>query len=248
MSLWQHCQGLAGRIAWPSILLLLVTGCADLLGIEGATVEHRLGGHVRGLWEGADPVEVKLTVDGDEDADETIIPNNGFYEFARQFPRGTEYEITLVTPSSGHRCHIEKSGKRILVDVALDHDVKCTGPLSDIELSGTWRRDFDPTEYSQTFEVAGTDEDDVALTIRGHNVTHAKIGNIPVEIDRPTDPISLPSRMTKMELRLEATDGQSKKLFRTYELVFRRPAIVHEPRLGKNWFPEEAPDQLWLTR
>src|SRR5215468_10927963 len=88
----------SGGSSMRSIVLLItllaaLTSCAQLIGLEGVTSRHYVGGRVHGLWDGADGVTLQLEVEGVNTM--LTISSNGDFHFHDSLVSGTSYAVTV---------------------------------------------------------------------------------------------------------------------------------------------------------
>jgi uncharacterized protein YceK len=125
------------RIVLLISLLVALTGCAQVIGLEGVSVRYYIGGQVHGLWDGADGVALRLQAPG-TDALLTVTANGGFH-FPELFDPGTSYTVTVATNPTQHTCVVDSSGKWMVADASVTSvSITCTGPAVSIALSGPW--------------------------------------------------------------------------------------------------------------
>src|SRR5690349_22490943 len=128
-----------------------LAGCAQTLGVNDVTIERRISGQVRGLWDGTDGVALRLQARA-TDALLTVAANGAFH-FAERLPPGTSYAVTVATNPVQHTCVVDGGGNGIVADADVTSvSIACTGPVMSIALSGPWGWTFDPTREMQTFE------------------------------------------------------------------------------------------------
>ena len=120
------------RMALQVAVTAVLVGCAP-----DVTVEHRIGGHVRGLWDGADGVALRLQA---RDADALLtVTANGAFHFAELFDPGTSYTVTVATNPVEHTCVVDAGGNGMVADADVTSvSIVCTGPAISIALSGPW--------------------------------------------------------------------------------------------------------------
>jgi ABC-type Fe2+-enterobactin transport system substrate-binding protein len=188
--------------------------------LEEVTVERRIGGQLRGLWDGADGVALRLEADGVNTL--LTVSANGAFQFAELFAPGASYTVTVAANPVQHTCVIEAGANGVVPDTdAMSVSVACTGPVVDIALSGPWEWRFDPTQDTQTF-AGSIVAQDVAFAIISSNVSSAKVNGTPVTLGQETAPIALPLGTLMVPVAVTVSGGLSK----TYQLVFERGASV----------------------
>lgn len=89
--------------------LPVVCMLAGLLGACGFSSPERegylVGGTVRGLWDGAEKVELQLQGDGIDAI--VVVSPNGAFGFPQQLGSGTSYMVTVATSPAQHSCVVE---------------------------------------------------------------------------------------------------------------------------------------------
>jgi hypothetical protein len=198
-----------------------LAGCGQILGVNDVTVQRRIGGQVRGLWDGADGVALRLQAH-DTDTFLTVAADGAFH-FAERLPPGTEYTVTVATSPVQHTCVVDGGGNGIVADADVTSvSIACTGPAS-IALSGPWGWTFDPTQETQTFEGSIATQD-VVLTVSGSELRSASMNGTAALLDQPAPALALPLGKTMVPVAVIARSGLSK----TYQLVFDRGSSVLE--------------------
>jgi hypothetical protein len=199
-----------------------LAGCAQILGVNDVTLERRIGGQVRGLWDGVDGIALRLRARA-TDARLTVAANGAFH-FAERLPPGTSYTVTVATSPAQHTCVVDGGGNGIVADADVTSvSIACTGPAMSIALSGPWGWTFDPTQEMQTFEGSIATQD-VVLTVSGSELRSASMNGTAALLDQPTPALALPLGKTMVPLAVTARSGLSK----TYQLVFDRGSSVLE--------------------
>jgi hypothetical protein len=195
-----------------TILLLAVTAC----GYSRPSNVGSIGGQVRGLWNGADGVTLRLQAEGIDAA--LVVPTNGLFKFPEQIAEGTLYTIVVAASAAHHTCVVDTGGNGTFPDAdVMNVSIACTGPSLTVALSGPWGWTFDPTQEVQTF-AGSIATQDVALTITGASLTSASVAGSTVILGQETESIALPLGPLMVPVALIADGGLSK----TYELVFDR--------------------------
>jgi trimeric autotransporter adhesin len=197
---------------WAFMLVLGACGSIDQR-------SHFVGGQVHGLWDGAQGVVVQLEANGSPTL--LTIAENGGFRFPQQLGSGTSYMVTVVTSPDRHSCVVDKAGDGIVADQEITAvSIACTGPVTAIELSGQWGWTVDLTQDTQTF-AGSVVVQDVALTVRGDDVSSVSVDGMLATPGKPTSPVALPlgTRMVPVVL----TAGE---LSKTYQLVFDRGGKV----------------------
>jgi len=176
---------------------------------------------VRGLWDGADGVALRLEADGVNTL--LTVSSNGDFSFARRLVAGASYTVTLVAQPLYHSCMVDAEGNGTVEDAdVMTLEVGCRGPAEvSVSLSGPWGWAFDPTQDTQRF-AGSVAVQEVTLTVGGSDVTSANVGGTPVALGAKTAPIRLPLGSTMVPVTLMARGGLSK----TYELEFDRGGSV----------------------
>jgi hypothetical protein len=197
-------------------------GCSQVLGVHDVTVEHRVGGQVRGLWDGVDGVALRLQADGIDTL--LAVSANGMFSFTKLLDPGASYTVTVATNPGGHTCVVDGGGTGVVTDADVTSvSIACTGPSMALALSGPWGWTFDPTREVQTF-AGSVVVQDVALTISGSEVTSASVNGAAAMLGVPTPALALPLGSLQVPVAVATRGGLSK----TYELVFERGSAVLE--------------------
>jgi trimeric autotransporter adhesin len=216
------------RMALQMTVVAGLAGCASFLGVNDVTVERRIGGQVRGLWDGADGVALWLHA---RDADALLtVPANGAFHFAERLPPGTSYTVTVATNPVQHTCVVDGGGNGTVADDDVTSvSVACTGPAISIALSGPWGWTFDPTQETQTFEGSIATQS-VVLTVSGNELSSASVNGTAALLGQPTPALALPLGKTMVPLAVTSRSGLST----TYQLVFdRRSSVLEQVAYGK---------------
>ena len=191
-------------------------------GLAGCAPEYRIGGHVRGLWDGADGVALRLQA-RDTDALLTVTANGAFH-FAELFDPDTSYTVTVATNPVEHTCVVDGGGNGMIADADVTSvSIVCTGPAISIALSGPWGWTFDPTQELQTF-AGSIAVQDVVLTVSGSDLSSARVNGVQTALGQPTPELALPLGTSIVPVAVTARSGLSK----TYQLVFDRGSAVLE--------------------
>src|SRR4051812_17785943 len=210
------------RLPLPVAVVAGLAGCTQLLGVNDVTVQRRIGGQVRGLWDGADGVALRLQA-RDTDALLTMAANGAFH-FAERLPPGTSYTVTVAANPVQHTCMVDGGGDGMVADDDVTSvSIACTGPAMSIALPGPWGWTFDPTRETQTFEGSIATQN-VVLTVSGSELRSASVNGTAALLGQPTPALALPLGKTMVPLALTARSGLSK----TYQLVFDRGGSVLE--------------------
>jgi hypothetical protein len=192
-------------------------GCAPAERPDDA--RYRIGGRVRGMWDGAAGLGLRLEGGGVEAL--LTATANGAFRFPDEIASGASYTVTVAITPASHTCAVDENASGVVAaaDVA-NVSIACTGPEVAVALSGNdgWR--FDPALDRQTF-AGSILVQDVALTVSGAQLSGAVVDGAAAMLGRATSPIALPlgSRMVSVTV---ASGGLSK----TYELVFDRGGSV----------------------
>jgi len=206
------------RLFAGAYALVVVLGACGTVKSEGDV--HRVGGSVRGLWDGADGVVLQLEADG---ANTLLTASaNGTFSFPRSLGSGTSYTVTVATSPASHSCVVDDGGDGTVADIdIMNVSVACSGPVMAIELSGQWGSAFDATKDTQTF-AGSIVVQDIALTVSGSSLSSATVNGTAVPLGKQTAPLALPLGPTTVPVALTAGGGLSK----TYQLVFDRGGSV----------------------
>lgn len=212
-------------------LLLVSTACGFPRPANLATV----GGQVRGLWNGADGVALRLQANGVDTR--LTVSANGPFRFADSLPEGSSYSVTVATSPARHECIVDAGGNGTITEHdASSVSIMCTGPELGVALSGPsgWR--FDPLEETQTFSGSILVQQ-VALTVIGTTLTSVRVNHSAATIGQQTEPIALPLGSITVPVEISANGGLS----RVYQLVFQRgSSVVEQVVYGKASNPDIA--------
>ncbi|HEU4729732.1 MAG TPA: FG-GAP repeat protein [Kofleriaceae bacterium] len=207
-------------MALPVVMIAGLAGCAQILGVDDVAVVHRIGGQVRGLWDGADGVALRLQAGG-TDALFTVTANGAFH-FAERLDPGTSYAVAVVANPVLHTCVIDGGGNGMVADADVTSvSIACTGPATSITLSGLWGWTFDPTQETQTF-AGSVAVQDVVLTVSGSELASARVNGVEAMLGQPLPALALPLGTMMVPVAVTARSGLSK----TYQLVFDRGGSV----------------------
>jgi hypothetical protein len=229
------------RMALQVAVIAGLAGCAQILGVNDVTVEHRIGGQMRGLWDGADGVALRLQASG-TDALLTVTANGAFH-FAEQLDPGTSYTVTVATNPVEHTCVVDGGGNGMVADADITSvSIACTGPAMSIALSGPWGWAFDPTQETQTF-AGSIAMQDVALTVSGSELSSASVNGVEATLGQPVPALALPLGTTMVPVAVTARSGLSK----TYQLVFDRGSSVLEQAVYGKASNAEAGDVFGIS-
>jgi hypothetical protein len=210
------------RLALSVAMVTGLAGCAQILGVNDVTVEHQIGGQVRGLWDGADGVALRLQASG-IDALLTVTAN-GTFHFAELLDPGTSYIVTVAASPVEHTCVVDGGGNGMVAAADVTSvSIACTGPAMSIALSGPWGWTFDPTQDTQTF-AGSIAMQDVVLTVSGSDLSSASVNGVGATLGQPTPALALPLGTMMVPVAVTAQSGLSK----TYQLVFDRGNSVLE--------------------
>lgn len=180
---------------------------------------HTLGGSVRGLWNGADGVALKLQADGVDTL--LTVQSNGAFQFPARLAPGTSYSVTILTLPYLHTCVVDAAGNGVVENANITSvSVACTGPELSLAFSGNHGWTFDPTRNSQTFDGSVFIEE-VALTVTGLIVTGAKVNGADTALGAPSRPVALTVGMTPVIVEVTAPAGLSN----TYTFNIRRGQV-----------------------
>jgi hypothetical protein len=208
------------RMTLPVALVAGLAGCAQVLGVNDVTVENRIGGQMRGLWDGVDGVALRLHA---RDADALLtVAANGAFHFAERLPPGTLYTVIVAANPVQHTCVVDGGGNGIVADADVTSlSIVCTGPAMSVALPGAWGWTFDPTRETQTFQGSIATQD-VVLTVSSDELSSASVNGTAALLGQPTPALALPLGKTMVPLAVTARSGLSK----TYQLVFDRDSSV----------------------
>jgi trimeric autotransporter adhesin len=210
------------RFAVGLCFLSCLAACNQIFGIPEVTQSSRVGGRVRGLWDGTDGVALRLQADGVDTILTTSI--NGDFHFDTRLVPGASYTATVATNPVRHACIVDGGGSGTANGADITSiSVACTGPAVSITLSAATGWSFDPTEEAQTI-VGSVIMQDVALTVSSSAVTSASLDGAAVRLGEQTPRIALPLGKKTMGISLAASGGLS----RSFQLTFDRGASVLE--------------------
>jgi hypothetical protein len=153
---------MAKLLAGICVLLAVLGACGA---VKSDSDGHRVGGAVRGLWDGADGLVLQLEADG---ASTLLTASaNGAFSFPQRLASGTSYTVTVATDPASHSCVVDAGGDGTVADVdVMNVSVACNGPVMAVELSGQWGWTFDPTQDTQMF-AGSVIVQDVRVTVSG---------------------------------------------------------------------------------
>jgi len=210
------------------VVCWLGTACNQLLGIPDVAQGRHVTGRVRGLWDGADGVSLRLVADRVDTL--LTVSANGEFHFPPQFAPGASYTVTVATNPLQHTCVVDGGGNGVVPDADVASvSIACTGPAMTVGFSGPWGYAFDPTQDTQTFS-GSVIAAEVALTIGGSGIASATIHDTGVTLGQPSAAIALPLGETSVRVGVSASGGLSKN----YVLVFQRgAAVVDQITYGK---------------
>jgi hypothetical protein len=200
-------------------LVAACCGCAAVLDLRDVTVEHRVGGQLRGLWDGSDGVSLRLQADGVDTL--LTVSSNGPFQFPDLLAPAASYTLTVMTDPLQHTCDLDggRNGTVTELDVT-NVMVTCSGPSVTIETS-PWNWNFDPTQDVQRF-AGSIIMQDIAVTVAGEFLVSASVNGHEAVLGEPTYLRALPLGATTVPVKLTAHGGLSK----TYHLVFDRGGAV----------------------
>lgn len=226
MSRHARSRGAVRRIAacaWVAVGVAL-SSCANVLGVESISVGQFLGVQVRGLWDGAGGVRLRLKA---EEITEEVTVGNGEQAFTTALARSDDYAVTVVESPALHQCRVEGTGRGTVTDAAAAPiSIACTGPAVTIDTSlPGWT--FDPSAAEQSLDTSVFDES-VAITVGGA-VTTAAVDGAAVALGVPVSPVALPFGPKSVAVAVAAG-----ALTRTYRLTFvRGGALLAQREYGK---------------
>lgn len=185
---------------------------------------QELAGEVRGLWDGAGEVVVRVT--SERGSFVTSQSRNGEIAFARSLPTGMAYTATVVESPPEHTCSVTAGGSGVANDASELIVVSCVGPDARVAFDGAWDWSFDPSAEVQTFAgsvltqqalfTLSSDEPGMTAELDGQDVSLGSAYAVPLAMGE-----------TPVTLVFTRPDGLSK----TYQLQFKRGA--REPELVK---------------
>jgi len=196
------------RIVLLSTWLITLTGCAQLIGLDNVVVKYYIGGQVRGLWDGADGVALRLQAPGTD----TLLPvaANGAFQFPELFAPGTPYTVTVGTNPMQHTCVVDAGGDGMVAGADVTSvSIACTGPATSIALSGPWGWTFDPTKETQTF-AGSIAMQDVVLAVSGSELSSASVNGVGATLGQPMPALALPLGTVMVPVAVTARSGLSK--------------------------------------
>jgi trimeric autotransporter adhesin len=211
--MWRFVVGL--------VVLSCLAACNQIFGVPEVSQGSLVGGRVRGIWDGAGSVALRLQADGVLTFVTTSI--NGEFHFDTRLVPGASYTVTVATNPVRHTCIVDGGGSGTANGADITSiSVACTGPAVSITLSGV-SGSFDLTEEAQPI-VGSVAMQDVALTVSGSAVTSASLDGAAVRLGEQTPRIALPLGRKTMVVSLAASGGLS----RSFQLTFDRGASVLE--------------------
>jgi hypothetical protein len=179
-----------------------------------------VGGQVRGLWNGADGVALRLQANGLDTR--LTVSANGPFHFPDSLPERSSYSVAVAASPARHECLVDAGANGLITDADVTNvSIICTGPDLGIQLSGPWGWRFDPLEETQIF-TASILAQEVALTVSGATLTSVTVNHAPASIGAQTDPIALPLGTITVPVEVVASGGLS----RLYQFEFERGSSV----------------------
>jgi len=194
---------------------VLVTWCGVSSCSSSANHDSAIGGSVRGLWDGADGVALKLQANGVDTL--LTVRSNGAFQFPVRLAPGASYSVTVMSAPYLHDCVVDAAGNGVVEDGDVTGvSIACTGPEVTVAFSGDHGWSFDPTQNSQTFD-GSVFVKDVALTVTGLILTGAKVNGADTALGAAA-PVALTVGTTRVMLQVTAPAGLSNM----YTFDFRR--------------------------
>ena len=86
----------------------------QLIGLEDVTSRHYVGGHVHGLWDGANGVTLQLEAEGVNTL--LSVSANGDFHFHDSLVSGTSYAVTVMISPTQHTCIVDAGGNGAVAD------------------------------------------------------------------------------------------------------------------------------------
>jgi hypothetical protein len=207
--------------------LLCVLGGCGAVGMDGRPELVPVAGEVRGLWDGADGVVLRLEAKAADIA--LTVPANGAFQFDPGIASGLSYTVTIMSNPTGHACTIDAGGNGT-AGAGTAVSVACRGPSVAITASGPWQGQFDPDLDTQMLS-ASVVQQDATVTVSGDSLMGATIQGVSVPPGQPSAPLALALGMTTVPVAVTARGGLSK----TYQLVFQRgPSAIAQIVYGKS--------------
>lgn len=211
--MWRYVVGFAS--------LACLGACNQLFEIPDVTRSGRVGGRIRGLWDGTDGVALRLQAEG---VDKLLtVSTNGEFHFDDLIPVSESYTVTVQNSPVQHTCLVDVAGNGTIEngEDASDVSVACTGPAVSVTISEPTKWSFDPTEETQ--QISGSlAMQGATFRIDSEKLLSASINGTVVRLGEKTEQLRLPLGSTTVMMQLTANDGLSK----TYSLVFDRGNTV----------------------
>lgn len=202
-----------------ALLVTLLGGCFTSL-----QRTQELAGEVRGLWDGAG--EVVVRVSSERGSFVTAQSRNGEIAFARSLPTGAAYTASVVESPPDHACSVTSGGSGVASDASELIVVSCVGPDARVVFEGAWDWSFDPSAEVQSFSGSVLTQQALFVLSSGEAGMTAQLDGQAVALDAP-NAVPLAMGETPVTLGFTRPDGLSK----TYQLQFQRGA--REPELVK---------------
>lgn len=183
-----------------------VVVCVAVFAAACASDARRVGGKVRGMWDGADGVTMRLVTD---DVDTLLtVTANGAFQFPQALPVGTSYVVGIASDPIDHVCELAGGGNGVIGDEDASLDVACVGPRVAIDFNGRGFGVFDPSQDQQQIPSSPF-ADHADLTIHAAPGITAQLFGEPVPLDTP---ISRPFEIgpTGLAVTFSAPRGLSK--------------------------------------
>src|SRR5688572_13284271 len=90
---------------------------------------YAIGGELRGLWDGAEGVALRLEADGVNTI--LTIATNGVFGFSKQLVSGASCTVTVASDPTDHTCVVNSHGNGMIRESDVtDITVTCTGPAA----------------------------------------------------------------------------------------------------------------------
>ncbi len=123
------------KIAGVLLVVAALAACGSSdAGSSSGSGDRHIAGSVRGMWNGADGVALRLTTD---QVDTLLTATaNGAFQFAPGVSSGDSYAVGIANQPFDHTCVVARGGNGVIGDADAMLDVACTGPVTSIRLDG----------------------------------------------------------------------------------------------------------------
>lgn len=144
--------------ATAAVLVAGLSSCmfdkpADVPDPDAVPSEHRVGGLVAGMWDGAN-LTLELAADGLAEPVVTTVAANGTFEFDADVRNGSAFTVSIASAPAGHTCTIEGAAGTIDDANVDDVAITCDGPEVDVAFSAPIPLALDPATTAYDVDVS----------------------------------------------------------------------------------------------